>query len=449
MRISFMRQRLALLATCGIVLAGCAGDNTGGSYYSQFGSVSGVVFDQNGNAVRNATVFFNDGLPSRIQTVTNSNGAYVLKGIPAYDDLIQCQIVTGGVTYYGENLARLYGGQRTMTVNISVYPSTQLASLQGTIGDSKGNLLYGAKIYAIPASGTMFTSAYGISDYNGNYFIGGLLAGTKYNIQVNGLGYGSAVDSETLTAGQAKTVNYTLPPVTVGTLPAPTGMGITAYTAPSESTTQPKLRNAIEAVKGMINARRRFKPALTKKMMSSNGSTIEIDVSWTPINNTSLLGYGIYRSSSSLPPASYDFLSDPLGSVYEDMDGYLTSGTTYTYAVSTVSTSYVGRQGESPLSPSVSATPLGPISLGSVTSSATPTFSWSPVNGAGTYNIFLFSQYPDVGGVAFYSSGAVSGTSFTYNGAALNSGQTYYYILGGYSGNNSWTFSPVGQFTVP
>jgi hypothetical protein len=452
-----VRYFWAGLAASAAILAGCGGGDNGGGFSGPgFGSVSGVVFDQNGNPVRNAQVSYTDSLIGEVDTVTNSSGAFVLRAITAGVDVIQAKLTSGGVSYFGQNVAFLNNGQLTQTINIGLYPSSQLASLQGSVSDSFGNLLSGVGVYAIPTSGKMMSSAYGITDNTGFYNIGGLMAGVSYKIQANAAGYGSAMDTETLTAGHAKTVNYTLPPTTTTTLPTPTGVTAVAYTAPSNPTTQPFMRKALEAVKSIIDPRRRsMHPAIKTKRPKmtpfNSGSQVEIDVMWNPVTNPSLLGYGIYFSSTTAAPKYIDLLYDPLASVYEDQDDSLTFGNTYTYAVTTVSTSAGHGQGESLPSTYASATPLGPLVPGSVAASTMPTFNWQPAVGASTYAVFLFTQYPDVGVSDVWDNNAhrVSGSSFTYNGPALTSGQTYYYILVGFDAAGDQSLSPVEQFTVP
>ena len=91
MRSFIVKRSWVLIAGLGIILAGCGGGGGGGGYNPGIGSVSGVVYDQNGNIVRNAQVFFGGGGSGpQIQTVSNSNGAYILNGLPAFDDVIQC-----------------------------------------------------------------------------------------------------------------------------------------------------------------------------------------------------------------------------------------------------------------------------------------------------------------------------------------------------------------------
>lgn len=437
------------------VLAGCGGGGGGNGGFIGSGDVSGVIFDQNGNPVRNAQVFYGGHPGNTAQTVSNSNGAYILKRIPALYDVIQCQLTSGGVSYFGQNLANLQDGQRTMTLNIALYPISQQASIHGTVADNHGNLLVGAKIYAIPANGKLMTSAYGVTDDTGHYFISGLLAGAAYNIQVNGLGYNSATDTETLSTGEDRFLSYTIAPASTTTLQPPTNVSAVAYTSPGEPTT-PKLRGAMEAVKNIMNpGRRHFSLAKTRKAKAtpgiSNGSSpVEIDVFWTPISNASLLGYGVYSSIGGQPLTNIDFLSDPQGSVYEDMFAGLSTGVTYNYAVTTISTGFTGSTGESALSSTVAVTPTGPLALGTVTPLTNPTFTWSAASGASKYAILLFNQYPDIGVTDIFDNVAnpVSGTSFTYSGAPLTSGQTYYFIVVGYGNLGGQSISPVGQFTV-
>jgi len=452
-----MRAILLFLAVCA-VLVGCGGGGGGGNNnFVGFGDVSGVIYDASGNLVRNAQVYYAGGPGSTLQTVSNSNGAYILKGIPAFEnDLIQCQITSGGVSYYGQNLANVQNGQRTATLNIAMYPASQEASIHGTVSDSLGNLLAGAKIYAIPASGKLLTSAYGLTDNTGHYAVGGLLAGVAYNIQVNGLGYNSATDTQTLNTGEDRLLTYTINAAATSTLQPPTGVKATAFTSPGEATSTPRLRNAMEAVKNLVNPSRRLMRPMVhkgkKRPTTLDGtSPIEVDVFWTPINNVSLLGFGIYRTTGGVPLTNIDFLSDPQASVYEDMDAALTSGTTYTYGTTTISTGFNSTTGESTMSNTATVTPLGPLALGSVTASAQPTFTWSPATGAANYSILLFSTYPDIGVTDIFDnlSSPVSGTSYTYTGTALTSGQTYYYIVIGFSATGDQSISTVGQFAVP
>ncbi len=450
-RKSIMRLRSIFLLASAFMFAGCGGGGDNKTNQVGRAEVSGVVFDQNGNVVRNATVFFNDDGPTQYrQTVTNSNGAYILKDVPALDNLIQCQIIAGGTTYLGQNLARLYDGERTMTVNIGLYPQNQLAAFHGTVSDTHGNLLTGAKIFAIPTSGATLTSAYGITDKNGAFYVGGLQSGVPYTIQVNGLGFDSAFDNENFTSGQNKQLNFSLPTANNLTLAPPSNVFAISYTAPGQATSRAPSKNALAIIKKIVNPGRIMRPMVASRSPGS-GNPVEVDVSWTPISNSSLLGYGIYFGVGSKPLISVDLLRDPLASAYEDMDASLVPGQTYTYAVTTISTGTSSTSGESNQSAQASVTPLGALNLNGIISSTQPTFKWLPASGASSYAILLFDTYPDieVGDIFDNLSSKVSGTSYQYTGPALVHGSTYYYVVVGFSTAGNQSISQVGQFTVP
>ncbi len=467
MRIPTMRQILVLSALCSVTLLGCGGGggNQGGFSGPGVGSVSGVVYDQNGNIVRNAQVFFSLGQGnSTITTTSNSNGAYVLNGLPASADLIQSTLVSNNVSYFGQNIGQLSNGERTMTVNLALYPQNQLCSLQGSVTDLNGNPIPGAMVSAIPAGGKLLNSAYGLTSYGGSFAIGGLLGGAPYNIQVSALDYNGVSDTKTLTAGQSATVSYSMAPAATTTLAAPAGMHVVAFTSWYPPTSQQQSRRAFEAIKAITHPelvqRSHAAPAtvrpqkvmhkvVVREQVQGAGSGVEMDVTWTPESNLSLLGYNIYWAANGAALENIDFLPDPLGASYEDQYGGLTPGDTYTYAITTISTSYNGQQGESPMSASVSATPLGQLALGTATSGASPVFTWQAANGAASYAVYIFSQYPDVGVSDIFdnSKNPVSGTAYTYNGPALTSGQTYYYIVVGSDASGDESVSQVGQFT--
>ncbi|NDD64454.1 MAG: hypothetical protein EBZ36_10845, partial [Acidobacteria bacterium] len=67
---------------------------------------------------------------------------------------------------------------------------------------------------------------------------------------------------------------------------------------------------------------------------------VEIDLTWDALGADSLLGYRIYRGGSSGTIAPYDFLRDPLGEIFTDLDDALTDGRTYRYQVAGVTTDY-------------------------------------------------------------------------------------------------------------
>lgn len=85
-----------------------------------------------------------------------------------------------------------------------------------------------------------------------------------------------------------------------------------------------------------------------------------------------------------------------------------------------------------------------------VTAAAQPTFNWQPATGAVSYAVFVFNQYPSIGVTDVWDNKAnqTTGSSLTYSGPALTSGQTYFYIVVGFDAAGDETLSPVEQFTA-
>jgi Carboxypeptidase regulatory-like domain len=437
-----MKRIVALLSTSlAILISGCGGG--GSSSPTAVGDVSGIVLDQDGNSVRGALVFYD----TAHQTLTNSAGVYVLTGVPADNIDIQAQIKQSGVTYQGENIATVANGQRTKDVNIAVYPVSQLASIQGVVTDRAGNLVTGARIFVRPnVGGTLLTSAVGITDRYGNYSIGSLKSGLSYHIQVNALGYNSDTDDINLNAGESRTINYVLSAATIQNVPAPTNLVATAFTSPLPNRSDLRQGSAIENMKRILNPKRTTK----RSRITSVGGQIEVDLAWNEINNSALLGYGIYRGLDANHLKNSDFLRDPQAEFYADIDQALIEQNSYSYGITSLDTLYDGSQGESGLSNIVSVSTLSDFSIISVVASANPTISWGAAAGASTYTVRVFDQYPGIGVSPFATSNPVSSTSTTYSGAPLASGHTYYLIVTGASSDGSaYSISPVSSFTVP
>src|SRR2546423_1873105 len=105
---SVKRWPYLFLLSLVIVAGGCGGSSINSGLGSP-GEVAGVVFDSDGNVVRNADVFIDN--PS-IQTVSNSPGTYILRNVPAEDLIVRATVSENGVTYIGQNLARVFNNDR-------------------------------------------------------------------------------------------------------------------------------------------------------------------------------------------------------------------------------------------------------------------------------------------------------------------------------------------------
>jgi hypothetical protein len=204
----------------------------------------------------------------------------------------------------------------------------------------------------------------------------------------------------------------------------------------------------IEAVKQMLDPRR----GLARTRTTALGNHVEVDLYWDPLPSqyyTALLGFGVYRANSAVGAAfAIDFLRDPNALFFADIDDGLIEDQTYYYEITALNTSYPGTaNSESNPSNRYGVLTLGDLELLSTT--AGPTFNWIPAIGAEEYVVYLFDEYPRIGESPIWSneSSPTTGSSVTYSGPALTSGQRYYFVvLGTANGGDSRTLSLIADF---
>jgi hypothetical protein len=205
---------------------------------------------------------------------------------------------------------------------------------------------------------------------------------------------------------------------------------------------------AIEMIKRKLSPRR----VTATTRLTPLGNQVEVDLFWNQIVNGALLGYGIYRGPDAAHLVNTDFLRDPQAQYYPDIDDTLLPQTSYSYGITSLDTLYDGRQGESPLSNIVSATPIGDMVVTSVSLGSPPTITWQAASGASSYLVYLFNQYPSIGvSDIFDNSGSpTTATTLAFSSTPFTHGQTYYAIvIGQNAAQTAFTISPVTSFTIP
>lgn len=431
-----------------LLLIGCGG---GGGGTNQRGEISGVVFDSQGFVVRDAAVYGGDK-----ETVSNSAGVYILSGVPARDVTVKAEITKSGVRYFGQNVGTVALNERTKSVNITLVRSDLLASIHGIIRDVDGNRVQGVRVFVHPDDDptttdddTVNSSAVAITNDKGEYSVEGLSSAINYRVQVNARTFNSTFDAFKLSSGEDRRLDYRIPDATLVDLPVPTGLQVTAFTSPAG------VRSAARQQAAYAELKKKLRPTANTVATRTTvrGNPIEVDLFWDPIQNTGLLGYGIYRGLTGRSLRNVGFLRDPQATFYADNDEEIVENTGYSYAITALDTLYDGTYGETDASASANTTPLGDLRVTSVTAGTRPTFTWAGLTNATRFTVYLFDQYPSIGIDSIFDNYAnpATGTSYTYDGAqALTRGRTYYYILVAESANlTAVSFSPVGTFTVP
>ncbi len=436
------RRTYLFLASLAIFAAGCGGAGSISGGGGGVGEVSGVVFDTNGNVVRGADVFI-QGLS--VDSPSNSSGTYILHNVPAEDLIVRASITQDGVTYIGQNLARVFDNDRARSVNIMVVSQSQAAKIHGTVFDSHGSIVAGARVFAVGANN--LSSNMALTDSNGNYTIARLAPGINYELNASTPDFQSDGTVVNLAAGDDVREDFTLTQASgVSLLSPPGNLSAIAWTSPDDSTRSLEASSAYEQIKRLYDPTRAQHMAATTRLTPS-GDIVEVDLTWDRVFSDFLLGYGIYSAlGSSGTLTQDDFLRDPLAQFYADTDSSLVENATYSFALTSVNTD----RAEGNMSSRVVVNTLGPITA--LSPQMNPLrFRWNPVLNANGYVVFVFDRYPGVGVDSIWNNAGspATGSSVQYGGPALNSGQTYYFIvLGLANSNTSRTISPVMSFTA-
>lgn len=435
--VSVDRRSVLLLAGLALLLGGCGGEASFSNL--QPGEISGVVFDPDGNVVRDARVFVES---PTIETRSNSSGSYVLRDVRESEPMVKAEVTQNGVRYIGQNLARVFELERSKNVNIVVVPENQVARIHGTVENSGGGVVQGARVFAIGENN--LSSAMAISDSNGNYTISRLAPGIDYEVHASSPDFRSDSTIINLSPGENDDEDFVLTLTTgVSLLNPPSNLSAVSWTAPDESTRSRESASAYEAVKQLFDPKR---AARQTTRATPEGEIIEVDLTWDRVNSNFLLGYGIYRAlgvNGTLQPD--DFLRDPLAEFFADADERLSENTTYSYAMTSVNTD----QDESDFSTRATVRTLGQINVLSPQKNPLR-FRWDALNGAEKYVVYVFDEAPRVGVSPIWDNEAspTTGTSLAYGGPALNSNQTYYFVVLALANENtSRSLSPIVSFT--
>jgi hypothetical protein len=441
-----------------ILLAGC------GSGSASQGGLSGSVTDVDGRSVAGATVSVGSS-----STTSLSNGTFTLPGIgEGYQRVVAVNTVNGQ-RWSGETWVDLVGDHQNRSINVVISDERYHATLGGSVIDPNGIPLEGAKVFI----GGPFGSTLAVTDRNGNYVANRLTPGATYTVSASLAGFKNDTRTVHLDPNEDASLSFALATgANLGTLPAPTGVVAQAWTLADTVTRAANnsgrkgdvydwLQHFYRHKRGLPDGPQAKvidrKGSVASGRATPSGSVIEIDLFWDYQSDPQLFGYAIKRalSQGALPGADVTaVLRDPLAAAFFDVDRTLTPDTDYFYTVHRLDTITFPASGAiGPASAPASANPLSPIRALAPTQGAsvagTPVFSWTPVNGAAAYQIYLWDEFPALmydpsipnepnasqpiwpanpgsPGSALINAPA---TSVTYQGPALVAGRTYYWLV--------------------
>ena len=439
-----------------LALLGCGGGGGDTAGSGARGELTGIVFDPDGKPVANARVYVDSG--GHRETRTDSAGRYVLGDVADQDVTVRAELKPGAglASFFGQNLGRSFGDSSTPNVNITLYDEADLVSLTGQVRNSAGNVLRGVRVSARSTDGKILSSASAFTDDNGIYTIARLAVRVEYQVVGSAVDIGDDSKRITIPASpntSERTQDLVLGNFTLNAPDVPTGIDAVAYTTPGAATTRgAAVADAYEGLKRQLDPKRAARMAKrTTARSTALGRPISIDLFWNeyPIElAVRPAGFIVYRNEAPTLSNGY-VLDDPLAVLFSDSDVALLPGSTYTYALKSVSVGYLkdSEVGRSALSTAVSVTPLGDLELNGTSGN---TVLWKAVPGADTYTVYVYNRYPDVFAadalVATASPTGINpaGTSATIDDPDVVPGGTYYYVVVGSRSNGSaLTFSNV------
>ena len=464
-----MIYRLAVLAVLpvAVLLAGCGGGSSTST------TVSGAVADINRNVLVGARVY--TGAQSTRSLVA---GTYRLNGAPSGWRTIRAEVEVDGDLWVGSTAVEVLRDEPTFNANIVMAPARDTALLTGTVRDSLGRTVSGARVLLTTritaGSGTSafdgpYSSIVDITDSSGRYRLEDVPAGLDAVVAASKVGYLND-EHAIFTSSSDDIENFSL---SLSDLPpynqeGPELAAIESYTMPDQIAVRSRV-DAYKAIKAFTSERYRKVAAKAKKASvraTPEGSLIEVDLYWNGLdlnNSDEVAGYGIYRNRSGnigdLQPI--DFIRDPYANFYGDTGIELTPGQLYYYAVTSVDVQFLDNlndpdpTAESEYSNLLSVRPLGQLTVTGPADNSDqfddPVFACQPLSRADTYTVYVYSAFPalpldpgyDYGSDPVVDAGifpiwpasgnlsgsTTSGTSIQYDGPALVAGRRYYWVV--------------------
>ncbi len=455
-----LRTNLAVVA-CAFAAFLITGCGSGGRILA---NLAGVVTDVDGSAVAGARV----AVGSRA-TTSLSNGSFQISDVGDGFRLVKADIDIRGQHWSGETMVDLSGGEQNRNTNIVVSDDRFQGAIAGSVIAPTGFGLARAKVFI----GGPVSSTLALTDDFGNYQALKLTPGTTYTVTASLAGFVNDTRQVHVDAGLTTAASFALQTgSSQGSIPAPQNVVTQAWTvADSVSRSGSSEKGLFDWLKRLYRQKKGLRDGPQARTIDRKsigraftGSVIEVDLFWDYQSFDDFFGYAVERGTTQNNLAVVAVARDPLTRVFFDLDSALLSDVPYYYSVHRLDTIDFPATGAiGPGSAVVSSNPLQSVHTlnpgPNATVSGDPLFQWTAVNGAARYQIYLFDRFPDLqsstdpnGVVSIWQGGSslvqAPQTSQQYNGPALQSGHTYYWLVVA-SDTNDTAFSAtvISKFT--
>lgn len=444
--------RWPYLVLAGAVILGCGGG--GGVFNNEpppptTATVTGRVMDNDNRPIRDVLVTASTGE----ETFTASNGAFKLENVTVGEIDIEAEFVRDGVTWRGSSYVLTFDNEQRSSAVIVMAPASQLGRIRGSVRDRDGALIANCPVYAYNGAGTSIRA---YTNSSGDYEIDHAIGGWTYEVLAMSRGYRGDRTTVDVQAGGSRTIDFVLDNPGTPSLSPPQNVEAISWVTPRVATRAPgKGGDPYEAIKQMLHPGRKaaLRHATVRKDPSRaiDDFLVETELFWDEQRFDDHLGWGIYFAGSANGQLEgLEFFSDPLASWFFDQG--VSPNFTVSYAVTTLSSNYpeFPNVTESNLSNRVVVESLNVLELANPTLGPL-TFRWLPGSNAEVFSVYLFDGFPESDTVSIWNTenNPTAGNSQVYNGPALQTGRTYYYIvLGTANGTSSRTISQIGSFTL-
>jgi hypothetical protein len=430
------------------------------------GSISGVVYNVNGDTMLDADVKLMLGEQVVATSRTTLFGTFLFRNIAPGRYTIRATAETPSGTLFGERSNIIVvSGRRTFNADVTVFPEGIVGGIQGRVTNKAGKPIEGAHVFTLIG---LLSASSDVTDSSGRYRLTNVPEGS-WIVEALALGYLRSRQQVYVEKGKTAQLDFVLEEAqkVLAPLPKPEPPSGTMLTYPATVSRglNDGSKNAfisflrLHRLDNLIKVLTAPRPRSKHKRMPASGFFIEADLWWKIISREDVLGYVVYRSFAE--SGGFKRVTTIYGTalpMFVDLSDEHTPLKPVRYAIALLS----ALNNESDMSDPIRLEPIGEARLKSppnqaiikVSEGERISFEWHPVDGATAYWVQLFSEFP-TGAVdpQWETTSPLKVTNVAYDGPQLLRGKTYYWMVIASNSDEpkkatAFSYSELRQFIV-